>query len=145
MNIIFSYRTYFRAFFGPGSHLFELAVEGTHLCIVHDTLALLHQLLSLKNVFLLQQVFQLLMERYEHALVTLAEDVKPFLAHNAYTPGRVTKLAAKKTAMFVLATLSGIATTKGSVLSMWALEPGIFNVLAEHSGMMIMNQPYFSF
>ena len=96
---------------------------------------LLHNLLSLKHVLILQKVYRLLLERFETAIITLSGGgVKPFLDANNRTE-KTTKLTAKKTVLFVLAAISNIATAKGSVLSMWALEPSIFIVLCDHAGL----------
>ena len=120
-------------FIGHEGHLINLAVEGSHPCILNDTLNLLHALLNLKNVFIMQNVYLLLMERYEKALYSLA-NVKPFLESNRYSV-KMHKITAKKTLMFVLAAIGNIATTKGSLLSMWALDPSIFVVLSQYSGL----------
>jgi len=49
--------------------------------------------------------------------------------------GELNKNSAKKVVLFVLAALGNLATAKGSVLSMWALDPSIFNLLQQHSGL----------
>lgn len=118
---------------GREGHLINLAVGGSHECILNDTINLLHALLNLKNVIIMQNVYLLLMERFEKALYSLA-NVKPFLESNAYSV-KMHKTTAKKMVMFVLAAIGNIATTKGSLLSMWALDPSIFEVLSQHSGL----------
>lgn len=122
-----------KEFFGEDSQLIHIALEGSHQSILQDTVNLLHNLLNLKNVHILQEVYLILLERYEKALGTLA-DIKPFLEANRFQE-KMSKTSAKKMVMFVLAAIGNISTTKGSVLSMWALDPSIFNVLQQYSGL----------
>ena len=60
---------------------------------------------------------------------------KPYLyLFSCRYTGELNKTSAKKVVLFVLAALGNLATAKGSVLSMWALDPSIFNLLQQHSG-----------
>ena len=80
-------------------------------------------LLRSKNIHVLQEVYSALLTPYKAALKDLCE---PYFQSGE-------KLSAK-ILLFVLECLKDLAITKGSVLSMWALNPPIFQLLASASG-----------
>ena len=120
-------------FLGPDSQLIKLSIEGYNTDILQDVLNLCHAIFSQKNVLVLQDMYAVLLERYETALVRLIS-AKPFLEKNNFNQ-KLNTVTAKNTIMFVLAALSNLATNKGSLLSVWALEPSLFNLLSQHSGL----------
>ena len=121
-------------FLGVDSHLVRLAIEGYNTEVLQDLLNLCHSIFGQKNVLVLQDMYAVLLERYEVALVNLISS-KPFLDKNNYCKKNMSSNTAKNTIMFVLAALSNLATNKGSLLSVWALEPSLFNLLSQHSGL----------
>ena len=61
---------------------------------------------------------------------------KPFLSSNIWAGVRLSPGMASVLGLWVHACISKIATVSGSILSMWALEPSIFQLLASHTGML---------
>ena len=126
---------------------------------VHEeTASLIRHLLKSKNIIVLQEVYSHLTEIYESALMAIA-DIKPFLkksisnrkaiqenekGNNALNPAmkrsypqhRYTRNEAESVICFLLECLSNLVNAKGSVLSLWALDPSIFSLLINHSGLL---------
>lgn len=128
------------------------------------TANLFRQLLKSKNIIILQEVYCHLTEIYESALVTIA-NIKPFLKKGtsnqnailenettnastveghakSYQQTRYTKKEGEILIFFVLECLSDLVNAKGSVLSMWALDPSIFNLLVKNSGLLEDQQDF---
>ena len=105
----------------------------------------------------MQEVYSHLTEIYESALISLA-DVDPFLkktimndkstiqnerieSKTAFTNvsqlhKNLLKREAEILIHFTLNCLSDLINAKGSVLSMWALDPSLFTLLVNHSGLL---------
>ena len=106
----------------------------------------------------MQEVYGHLTEMYESALITIA-DIEPFLKKSisnrksmdeneksnttmtrtmkhSYLQHRYTRNEAETVICFSLECLSHLVNAKGSVLSMWALDPSIFSLLINHSGLL---------
>ena len=103
----------------------------------------------------MQEVYGNLTEIYEAALISIA-DIQPFLRktinnrkttesgaeENAskmkhrYLRYHYTRNEAENVILFSLECLSNLINAKGSVLSMWALDPSIFSLLVNHSGLL---------
>ena len=105
----------------------------------------------------MQEVYSHLTEIYESALVSLA-DIDPFLKKTNMNDKSTTqneriesktattnvsqlqenllKREAETLIHFTLNCLSDLINAKGSVLSMWALDPSLFTLLVNHSGLL---------
>ena len=111
-----------------------------------------------KNIIVLQEVYGHLTEIYESALITIA-DIEPFLKKSidnlkanketetigenksaipkrSYILNYYTKKESERVIHFALECLTDLINGKGSVLSMWALDPSIFSLLIKHSGLL---------
>ena len=101
----------------------------------------------------LQEIYGHLTEIYESALITIA-NIEPFLKktiscrkavegtekdnfpmERSHHQPRYTRNEAESIVCFSLECLSNLINAKGSVLSMWALDPSIFSLLINHSGL----------
>ena len=131
--------------------LAEYAAFTRYKEVQEETANLYRHLLKSKNIIVLQEVYSHLTEIYEAAMIALA-NIEPFLKktiadskdqtknnndRNTTTISkfkefahRYTKKEAEKISLFVLNCLSDLVNGKGSVLSMWALEPSIFSLLS---------------
>ena len=114
----------------------------------------------------MQEVYSHLTEIYESALISLA-DIDPFLkktimndnttiqnerieSKSAFTNvsqlhKNLLKREAEILIHFTLNCLSDLINAKGSVLSMWALDPSLFTLLVNHSGLLekVSNDVFF--
>ncbi len=90
-------------------------------------------LLNSKNIIVLQEVYGHLISLFEESLHQLGR-VDRFLKDNKFKDQRFTHRQLEAAFFFVLASLSQIIVAKGSVLSMWALDPSIFQLLNNRSG-----------
>jgi len=82
----------------------------------------------------LQEVYGHLMRHYQAAIAHFA-GTAPFV-----TPGvEAASKNPERIIFFVLECLSNLITGRGSVLSMWALDPPVFVVLSRHSGLQTRN------
>lgn len=99
------------------------------------SIVLIKELLQSKNVVVLQEVYSLLCMRLEQALMCLNSS-KQFLSSNVWAGVRMSIPMASLLALWVQACISKVATVSGSILSMWALDPSIFQLLATHSGIL---------
>ena len=111
---------------GPGGILPRVALETTCPELHTATVNLVQSLLQNKSVGVLTQVWQLVTGMGEEAVACLTLSprgscLKPTMA--------------RKQLAWVLACLSKLATTAGSVLFMWALDPSIFVLLSQHCGL----------
>ena len=145
------------------SRLAECAAFTRYKEVQEETANLYRHLLKSKNIIVLQEVYSHLTEIYEAAMMALA-NIEPFLkktiANNKDQTKnnndrktttisnlkefehRYTKKEAEKISLFVLNCLSDLVNGKGSVLSMWALEPSIFSLLINHSGLLQNEQKF---
>jgi len=105
----------------------DRAVQGAGVYLVKE-------ILQSKNVVVLQEVYTFLCMRLEQSMSVLSSS-KPFLPSNLWSGVKLSKPLAVTTALWVHASISKIATVSGSILSMWALDPSIFHLLAHHSGL----------
>ena len=110
---------------GPGGILPRVAMETTCPGLHTATVNLVQSLLQSKSVAVLTQVWQLVTSLGEEAVASLT-----------FSPASCLKpIRARKQLAWVLACLSKLATTAGSVLFMWALDPSIFVLLSQHCGL----------
>ena len=94
------------------------------------TLLIMTLSIWLQNILVLQEVYCHLMRHYQTAIAHFA-GTSPFI-----TPGlEIPTKYPERIIFFVLECLSNLITAKGSVLSMWALDPPVFVVLSRHSGL----------
>lgn len=122
-----------------------------------ETASFARHLLKSKNIIILQEVYGYLTGIYESALISLA-DVEPFLkktisndkstieekqicskkviGKHSYLPKNLSSKDAEKVIHFTLSCLSDLINAKGSVLSMWALDPSVFTLLVNYSGLL---------
>ena len=113
------------AVLAPGGILPRLAIHTTCPGLHTATVTLVQSLLESKSVAVLTQVWQLVTGLGEEAVASLT-----------LSPGAcLTTMTARKQLAWVLACLSRLATTAGSVLFMWALDPSIFVLLSQHCGL----------
>ena len=110
-------------------------MQTTNRAVQAASVSLIKELLQSKNVVILQDVYSLLCMRLEQATMAL-NNSKPFLSSNIWAGVRLSPGMASVLGLWVHACISKIATVSGSILSMWALEPSIFQLLASHSGML---------
>ena len=110
-------------------------MQTTNRAVQAASVGLIKELLQSKNVVILQDVYSLLCMRLEQATMAL-NNSKPFLSSNIWAGVRLSPGMASVLGLWVHACISKIATVSGSILSMWALEPSIFQLLASHSGML---------
>lgn len=97
-------------------------------------LQIYHQMLNVKNVSLLQEVYANILDNLKVALYSLdsQEDngqqpitwTMPKATYKPYTPDQ-----AECIINFYLAALSALATSNSSILAMWALQPSILELL----------------
>jgi len=72
------------------------------------------------------------MRYYQSAIANFAATA-PFVSPVMDVPSK----NPERIIFFVLECLSNLITGKGSVLSMWALDPPVFVVLSRHSGLQV--------
>ncbi len=102
-------------------------------------------LLKSKSVLVLQEVYSHLLALIEEALFRLAR-VERSLKENKFRKSRFSQRQLRVAFTFVMGALSNTVATKGSVLSMWALDPSVFQWLNCHSGIhsreMVVSHPW---
>ena len=124
--------------------------------VQRETAAFIRHLLKSKNIIILQVVYSHLTEIYESSLISLA-DIDPFTNTTSYNKPatenddtssktsfikafplhrNLQKREAEKIIQFSLGCLSELINARGSVLSMWALDPSLFTLLVNHSGLL---------
>jgi hypothetical protein len=93
----------------------------------------------LQDILVLQEVYGHFMSLYQMIFVALA-DIPPFqtstTALESIGSNQISKHQSEQILYFILECLSNLIVGKGSVLSMWALDPSIFVVLTQHSGIL---------
>ena len=122
------------AVLGEGGMLPQLFLQTTNKWVQASAVYLVKELLQSKNVVILQEVYTLLCMRLEQSMVALSP-FKQFLPNNHWVDVKLPKHTAVCMALWAHASISKIATVSGSILSMWALDPSIFHLLAHHSGL----------
>ena len=110
-------------------------MQTTDRAVQAASVSLIKELLQSKNVVILQDVYSLLCMRLEQATMALNNSPQ-FLSSNIWAGVRLSPGMASVLGLWVHACISKIATVSGSILSMWALEPSIFQLLAAHSGLL---------
>ena len=110
-------------------------IQTTNRAVQLAAVNLVKDLLQSKNVVILQDVYSLLCMRLEQAITSITNS-KQFLPTNIWAGVRLSPGMATILALWAQACISKIATVSGSILSMWALDPSIFQLLAVHSGLM---------
>ena len=87
------------------------------------------ELLRSKNILVLQEAYAALVVAFKASIVKLSDETsvskKPFATSAA---------ADVKIVLFALECLVDLVNAKGSVLSIWALDPPIFLLLSSHGG-----------
>ncbi len=91
-------------------------------------------LLNSKSVIVLQEVYSHLMCLLEESVHRLGGVPRFLKSSNKFKEKALSHRQLRTAFFFVLSSLSNVVAGKGSVLSMWALEPPVFAVLAHHSG-----------
>ena len=93
----------------------------------------------LQDILVLQEVYGHFMSLYQMFFVALA-DIPPFQtsvsALESVGSKELSKEQPEQILFFIIECLSNLIVGKGSVLSMWALDPSIFVVLTRHSGIL---------
>ena len=120
------------AVLGQGGLLPRAALEAPSPALQAASVALVQALLQSKSVTVLTEVWRLLAMRAQQATAALS------LARPEDPPWGQEQLSislARRQLAWVLACLGKMATTTGSVLSMWALDPSIFLLLSLHCGL----------
>ena len=92
-------------------------------------------LFAFQDILVLQEVYCHFMTLYQMVLVEFA-DIVPFVKSSSFAPIETSKEKLDHILFFILECLSNLVVGKGSVLSMWALDPSIFVVLTRHSGLL---------
>ena len=127
-------RTIVQAVLGERGLLPQVFLQTSNKAVHCASVRLVQELLQSKNVVILQDVYSLLCMRLEQATVSLNNDHR-FLPSNLWEGVRLDQGTATVMALWVLACLGKISTVSGSILSMWALDPPIFQLLSQHSGL----------
>ena len=119
------------------------AVVRASFCQDHRVFAagvdLYKALLNSKDILVLQEVYGQLTALFEEALVGLSK-LRRFRSGGGGAAERFADLSIigggvderRRVCHFVLACVADMAMAKGSVLSMWALDPPIFKLLSDH-------------
>ena len=94
-------------------------------------------LLNSKDILVLQEVYGQLTALFEEALLGLVPKLGRFPSGGGGACGAFKDLSVgveerRRVCHFVLACVADMALAKGSVLSMWALDPPIFKLLSDH-------------
>ena len=94
-------------------------------------------LLNSKDILVLQEVYGQLTALFEEALLGLVPKLRRFPsggggACEAFKDLSIGVEERRRVCHFVLACVADMALAKGSVLSMWALDPPIFKLLSDH-------------
>ena len=127
-------RTIVQAVLGERGLLPQVFLQTSNKAVHCASVRLVQELLQSRNVVILQDVYSLLCMRLEQATVSLNNDQR-FLPSNLWEAVRLDRDTATVMALWVMACLGKISTVSGSILSMWALDPPIFQLLAQHSGL----------
>lgn len=100
--------------------------------------------LKSKNILILQEVYLALLAPLQSSLMNLGLEMTNHFVKVQENPScsRKSRLVAQeqKIVLFVMECLSDLINGRGSVLSMWALEPSVFVLLTEHCG--LVNQDF---
>jgi hypothetical protein len=88
-----------------------------------------------QDILVLQEVYSHFMTLYQMVLVEFA-DIVPFVKSSNLAPMETSKEKLEQILFFILECLSNLVVGKGSVLSIWALDPSVFIVLTRHSGLL---------
>jgi PI-3-kinase-related kinase SMG-1 len=116
--------------------------------IIRAAVDLFKIMLNSKDIHILQVVYRHLTSLLEESLVCLANCPR-FLAKNEFSEEQFKREEHQRIFYFVLACISDIALAKGSVLSMWALDPTIFKLLTNNLGVVAVDfasgQPWLHF
>ena len=94
-------------------------------------------LLNSKDILVLQEVYGQLTALFQEALVGLSKLPRFRNGNGGGTAFKDLSIGAeerRRVCHFVLACVADMAMAKGSVLSMWALDPPIFKLLSDHAG-----------
>lgn len=116
------------------SPVFEVAVRGEPT-VSKAAADLFKILLMSKNIHILQDVYSYLNCLFEKALTTLCPDLPGFLPTNKLRDSDFNFDECQSMFNFALASFSSLATGTGSNLSIWALDPPIFQLLLQHGGL----------
>lgn len=119
--------TFIKAIIGPNSHLADLK-NSQNVQIQADVISVYQNLLNLKNIPLLQDVYRYVLEDMEKAFKTLLPDVEVLPQNSSVR--KYTILEAEFEIVFYLQCLSDIANASNSIIGMWALQPNILELLA---------------
>jgi len=109
----------------------------TGACLSHDdgvmqaASAIYGNLLSSKSVTALQDVYGHVVGLHNASLAFLGI----IKGEDKYAGVIASKVQARRAFLFALRTLASLATSSGSVLAMWALDPSIFHLLTNQSGL----------
>eukprot|EP00094_Tigriopus_californicus_P005418 TCALIF_05224-PA protein Name:"Similar to Smg1 Serine/threonine-protein kinase SMG1 (Mus musculus)" AED:0.14 eAED:0.15 QI:0/0.66/0.5/1/0/0/4/861/3250 len=116
------------------SPVFEVAL-GSEAAVSKAAADLFKILLMSKNIHILQDVYSYLNCLFEKALHTLCPDLPGFLPTNKLKDSDFNIDECQSMLNFALASFSSLATGTGSNLSIWALDPPIFQLLLQHGGL----------
>lgn len=117
--------------FGTSSPLRSLRLS-PHRQVWQATLGVYHAALSLKNVPLLQEAYNYILADLQIAHRVLVPEAVSFAATSVLEGVSYNEREATVLMMYLMTVLAEVANTRNSIITMWALNPPIVDLLATH-------------
>ncbi len=117
------------------SKILAAAITCLNSRVVDSAVVMFRLLLNSKNILVLQEVYSYLTALYEETLKELTGNPRLINPQGNRFENAIPQRQLYAILLFVLSSLSNVATAKGSVLCLWALNPSLFSLLCNHSGL----------